>query len=188
MKKMMSIVLLASTFAISAHAADSYTIDPFHTYPVFKVNHFGFSNQIGRFNKSSGNITLDAAAKTGSVELVIDTTSIDMGFPLWDEHMSGEKFFNTAKFSTITFKSNKLTFKDGKVVSADGQLTIKGVSKPLSIAVNDFNCAVNPINKKPTCGANVSAKLKRSDFDMKEYLPAVGDDVEIDYAIEATKN
>lgn len=188
MKKMMNVVFLASTLAMSAHAADSYTIDPFHTYPVFKVNHFGFSNQIGRFNKSSGNITLDYAAKSGNVELVIDTTSIDMGFPLWDEHMSAEKFFNVAKFPTITFKSSKLIFKDGKVVGGEGQITIKGVSKPLSVTVSDFNCAVNPINKKPTCGANVSAKLKRSDFGMKEYLPAVGDDVEIVYAIEATKN
>ena len=98
MKKVFATLALASSFAVSAVAADNYTIDSNHTFPVFEVNHLGYSTQHGRFNKTSGKITLDMAAKKGSVDLTIDVASLDMGFPLWDEHMAAEGFFNTASF------------------------------------------------------------------------------------------
>ena len=96
MKNVFATLALASSFAVSAVAADNYTIDSNHTFPVFEVNHLGYSVQHGRFNKTSGNIMLDMAAKKGSVDLTIETTSLDMGFPLWDEHVSAEGFLNTA--------------------------------------------------------------------------------------------
>jgi len=188
MNKVMIAIALASSVTLSAHAADSYTIDPNHTFPVFEVNHLGYSVQHGRFNKSSGIITLDMAAKSGSVDLTIETTSLDMGFPLWDEHMSADGFFNTAKFPTMTFKSNKLIFKDDKVVAAEGQFTLLGVTRPLTVSVNGFKCGENPMNKKPMCGANIGGTIKRSDFGMSKYVPAVSDEVQIHVPVEAYKN
>jgi len=188
MKKTMLAAAIAGSLSLSALAADSYTIDPFHTFPVFEVNHLGYSVQHGRFNKTSGKITLDMAAMSGSVDLIIDTTSIDMGFPTWDEHMSADGFFNTAKFPTMTFKSNKLVFKDGKVVAAEGEFTLLGVSKPLTVSVNGFKCGEHPMNKKAMCGANISGTIKRSDFGMTKYVPAVSDEVQIHVPVEAYKN
>lgn len=188
MNRIMIAIALASSVTVSAFAADSYTIDPNHTFPVFEVNHLGYTMQHGRFNKSSGKITLDMAAKSGSVDLTIETTSLDMGFPLWDEHLSADGFFNTAKFPTMTFKSNKLIFKDDKVVAAEGQFTLLGVTKPLTVSVNGFKCGENPMNKKPMCGANIAGTIKRSDFGMTKYVPAVSDEVEIHVPVEAYKN
>lgn len=188
MKNVFATIALASSFAVSAVAADTYTIDPNHTFPVFEVNHLGYSVQHGRFNKTSGNITLDMAAKKGSVDLTIETTSLDMGFPLWDEHMSADGFFNTAKFPTMTFKSNKLVFKDGKVVAAEGDFTMLGVTKPLTVTVNGFNCGDHPFTKKPMCGANIGGTIKRSEFGMTKYVPAISDDIKIHVPVEAYKN
>jgi polyisoprenoid-binding protein YceI len=128
------------------------------------------------------------AAKKGSVDLTIETTSLDMGFPLWNEHLSADGFFNTAKFPTMTFKSSKLVFKDDKVVAAEGDFTLLGVTRPLTVAVNDFKCGDHPMLKKPMCGANISGTIKRSDFGMTKYVPAISDDIKIHVPVEAYKN
>lgn len=188
MKKFITAVVLATSVSVSAYAADTYSIDPNHTFPVFEVNHLGFSTQHGRFDKTSGTITLDMAAKKGSVDLKIETTSLDMGFPLWNEHMSADGFFNTAKFPTMTFKSNKLIFKDDKVVAAEGDFTMLGVTKPLTVTVNDFKCGDHPMLKKPMCGANITGTIKRSDFGMSKYVPAISDEIKIHVPVEAYKS
>ena len=188
MHKTLSVFVLSAVLAAPATAADSYTIDPSHTYPVFEVNHLGFTNQRGRFNKSTGKITLDLAAKQGTVDLVIDTTSLDMGFDTWDKHLSADGFFNTEKFPTMSFKSDKLVFDGAKVVAAEGSFTLLGVTKPLRLAVNNFHCGLHPFTKKAMCGADVSATLKRSDFGMAKFVPAVSDEVKISSPVEAYKD
>lgn len=188
MNKITIAIALAATVSLSAQAADSYTIDPTHTFPVFEVNHLGYSVQHGRFNKSSGNIMLDMAAKKGSVDLTIDTTSLDMGFTKWDEHMSADGFFNTEKFPTMTFKSSKLIFMDDKVVAAEGEFTMLGVTKPLTVTVNGFKCGDHPMTKKAMCGANIGGTIKRSDFGMTKYVPAISDEIKIHVPVEAYKN
>lgn len=182
------ITLLASLLAMPACAADNYTIDPNHTWPVFEVNHLGFSTQRGRFNKTSGKITLDTAAKKGSVDLVIETASIDMGFDKWDEHLKSEEFFNVGQFPTMHFTSNKLVFDGDKVVAAEGSFTLLGITKPLTLTLSRFRCAPHPMNKKPTCGADITATLKRSEFGMTKYVPAVSDEVKISVPVEAVKD
>jgi len=189
MKKIIATIVLAVTFAVSAIAADNYTIDSNHTFPTFEVSHLGFSVQRGRFNKTSGKITLDISEKKGSVDLIIETTSLDMGFALWNEHMSVDGFFNTAKFPTMTFKSNKLIFKDGKVVAAEGDFTLLGVTKPLTVTVNDFKCGDHPMKKgMALCGANITGNIKRSEFGMIKNVPIIGDDIKIFVSIEAVRN
>lgn len=181
-------ILLASLLAAPAWAADDYTIDSRHTWPVFEVNHLGFSTQRGRFNKSSGKVTLDSAAKKGSVELVIETASIDMGLDKWDEHMKSDEFFNVKFFPTMRFVSDRLVFDGDKVVAAEGSFTLLGVTKPLTLTVSNFRCAPHPMVKKPACGADITATLKRSEFGMTKFLPAVSDEVRISAPVEAIKD
>lgn len=188
MKQSLLALLLASVLATPAIAADSYTIDARHTFPVFEVNHLGFSTQRGRFNKTEGKITLDIAGKKGSVELSIDTASIDMGIDKWDEHMRSDDYFNTAKFPTMSFKSDKLLFNGDKVVGVEGNFTLMGVTKPLKLTVSNFGCGIHPMNKKALCAADISGSLKRSDFGMSKNIPAIGDEIKLSIPVEAFKD
>ncbi len=188
MKTQLAAVLLTAAFALPASAADSYTVDPAHTYPNFEINHLGFSTMHGRFGATTGKITLDTAAKSGSIDITIDATSIDTGHAKRDTHLKSEEFFNVGKFPTLAYKSTRLKFNGDKLSGADGELTLLGVTKPVSLTINAFNCGPHPMNKKPMCGANATATIKRSEFGLSTYVPAVGDEVIITIEVEATKD
>jgi polyisoprenoid-binding protein YceI len=187
---MKRISLLALIVVISMPvlaAPETYGIDPTHTYPRFSYSHFGFSTQLSRFDKTSGNIVIDRAAKTGLVKVTIDTKSVDTGYPLFNEHIQGKDYFDTAQFPTATFVSNKVNFEEDKVTSVEGTLTLKGISKSLTLKVTSFQCMPHPILKKDACGANATAVVKRTDFNMGKYAPNVGDEVTLSIAVEAVK-
>ena len=169
-------------------AAERYTIDPEYTVPTFEISHLGFTTQRGRFNRATGNVVLDFAAGKGSVELIIDTTSIDMSSAAWSRHLADPGLFNVDKYPTMTFKSSNLTFKDGKVVAADGELTLVGITKPVHLTVTGFRCLTDSDSKKIVCGANVSANIKRSEFGLTKYIPEVSDDITVRVPVEAVKN
>ncbi|MFH2135534.1 MAG: YceI family protein [Pseudomonadota bacterium] len=184
MKK--TFALIASLLSLPACAADNYTIDPSHTWPMFEVNHLGYSTQRGRFDKTSGKITLDIAARTGSVDLTIETDSIDMGLQKWDEHMKSPDFFNVPLHPVIRFVSDKLLFEGDKVVGAEGRFTLLGTTRPLTLTVSNFRCATHPMLRKMHCGADVSASIQRTQFGMAKYVPLVSDEVKLMIPIEAT--
>ena len=186
--KSLAIMVIAASLPLSALAADSYTVDPNHTFPNFTINHLGFSTMHGRFDRTSGTITLDRTAKTGSVDISIETASISTGFSKRDDHLKSPDFFNAAEFPAITYKSTAVHFNGDKPSSIDGNLTISGVTKPVTLTITDFNCGTNPMSKKDECGAAATAQIKRSDFGVKYGLPAIGDDVNMDFEIEAFKN
>jgi polyisoprenoid-binding protein YceI len=188
LKTQLAAFMISAAFALPAAAADSYTVDPAHTYPNFEINHLGFSTMHGRFGATNGKIVLDTAAKSGSIDITIDATSIDTGHGKRDTHLKSEEFFNVAKFPTLAFKATKLTFYGDKLTGADGELTLLGVTKPVSLALTAFNCGPHPMNKKPMCGANATATIKRSDFGLSTYVPAVGDEVRITIEVEALKD
>jgi polyisoprenoid-binding protein YceI len=183
---------LASAFAFLAGVAqadETYTIDPVHSQPMFEVQHMGFSLQRGSFSKSTGKITLDRAAKKGTIDVTIDTTSIRTIDPRLDTHTKGEDFFNVANYPTMTFKSSNLVFDGDRVVGAEGELTMIGVTKPVSLKVANFACGEHPSNKKPMCGAEATATIKRSEWGMKYGAPrAVGDEVRLIIPIEAYRD
>jgi polyisoprenoid-binding protein YceI len=181
-------LLVAAGFAVSAAAADTYTADVAHTFPSFEVSHLGFSTMRGRFNKTTAKVTLDKTAKTGAVEASIDAASVDTGWAKRDEHLRSGDFFNVEKFPTISFKSDSFKFDGDKVVSVPGQLTILGVTKPVTLQVSNFKCAPHPLLKRENCGAEVTTAIKRSDFGMSYGLPAIGDDIKIAIELEALKD
>ncbi|KAF0813004.1 Protein YceI [Andreprevotia sp. IGB-42] len=188
MKKLLAAALI-SAFAATAYAAPvTYAVDASHTYATFAVNHFGFSTVTGRFDKTSGTVTLDAEKKTGAADITIDTGSLNSGWAARDKHLKGEDFLNVEKFQSITFKSDKFTFSGDKLAKVDGNLTIHGVTKPVTLTVTNFKCVdSHPMAKKPWCGADATATIKRSDFGVAAYVPAVGDDLALTISIEAGK-
>ncbi len=189
MKKLALVVVSAlSAFTAAAIAApETFNLDPTHTAPRFEYSHFGYSSQMHRFDKTSGKIMLDRAAKTGSVDVTIDATSVNTGLALFNQHIQAVDFFDTAKYPTITFKSTKVTFEGDKPVAVDGNLTIKGVTKPVTLTVTSFHAMPHPMLKKDAIGANASAKLKRSEFNMGKNVPYVSDEVTLSIAVEAIK-
>ena len=187
MKKLIFVALLS--LSLSAFAEESYTIDSRHTFPSFEISHFGWSMQRGRFNKTSGKITIDRAAKSGSVDVVVDVNSIDTGLDKLEEHLKSADFFNVAKFPTITFKSKKLNFTGDAPTSVDGDFTMLGVTKPVTLTLNSFHCARNEMAKKDACGANGSVTIKRSEYGMTKYVDyGLADDVKLLINVEAFKD
>ena len=186
LKKLSAALVFASLAAGSALAAPvTYTVDSSHTYPRFSYSHFGFSTQLSSFTNTTGKVVFDAEAKTGSVDIVIDMKSVNTGFADFNGHLQGEDFLDTAKFPTATFKSTKVVFEGDKPKSIEGQLTIKGVTKPVTLSVTGFQAMPHPIIKKPALGANAFTTIKRTEFNAGKYAPYVGDEVRIDVAIEA---
>ena len=189
MKQKLALLSLSALFAAPVFAAsENYTVDPRHTFPSYEVNHLGFSTQRGRFNTTSGKITLDRDAKRGTVQVVIDTSSISNGVPKLEEHLRGEDFFDVAQHPTMTFKSSNLKFNGDVPVAAEGEITIRGVTKPVTLTITSFKCGVHPVAKKEICGADANTTIKRSDFGMKYALPALGDDVKLLINVEALKD
>lgn len=186
--KFLAALSLAAAFALPAHAApETFVIDNSHTFPRFSYDHFGYSTQLSRFNKTTGTVVLDKAAKTGAVDITIDMKSVDTGFPVFDEHIQGADFLDTAKFPTATFKSTKVNFKGDKPATVEGNLTIKGVTKPVTLTVSSFKLMPHPMLKKDAIGANAHTVIKRSEFNAGAFAPNVGDEVRIDVALEAVK-
>jgi len=187
MKKLIALTLAASFSSLAFAAPETYLLDTNHTKPRFEYNHMGFSTQLSRFDTVTGKITLDRAAHTGSVEVSIDATSVNTGYPLFNGHIQGEDFFDTAKYPTITYQSDKFKFDGDRLVGIEGDLTIKGVTKPVTLTVTSMLCMPHPMLKKDACGANATAQIKRSDFNMGKYAPLVSDEVTLSIPVESLR-
>jgi len=182
-----SALILALSLPPGLAAADSYTIDPNHTYPNFKINHLGFSTLHGRFGKTAGSIRMDRAKGVGAVKVIIDTASVNTGMRKRDDHLRSPDFFNAMEFPEITFQSTKVTYKgEGAVVTGD--LTIKGVTRRVTLDVPRISCGIHPFNKKQVCGFDATTRFKRSDFGITYGLPGIGDEVGLEIEVEAFKD
>jgi len=157
---------LALLLAFDATAAvEHYTIDPNHTYPSFEAPHIGgISMWRGKFDRSSGTVTLDRAAKTGSMNISIDTTSIDFGHEKMNTHAKSADMFDVEKFPTATYQSSSMDFEGDTPVSVHGSLTLHGVTKPVLLKIKSFKCIMHPMLKREVCGADVAAEIDRTDF------------------------
>ena len=181
------IPLLATLSSPVFAAPATYIIDNNHTYPRFSYSHFGFSTQESRFDKTSGTIVIDPEAKTAAINVSIATNSVDTGYALFNEHIQNQDYFDTAKYPTMTFTSTKANFDGDNISSVEGDLTIKGITKPVTLTVTSFKCMPHPMHKKDACGANAAGTVKRSDFNMGKYAPNDGDEITLSIAVEAVK-
>lgn len=179
--------LLAASAASAFAAVDTYTIDPAHTYPSFAADHMGISVWRGKFEKTSGTVTLDRAAKTGSIDIHIDPSTIDFGMTKLNEHAKGSDMFDVTKFPDVTYKSTSIKFDGDKPVSVDGELTLHGVTKPVKLTINSFKCIPHPMLKREVCGADATAEFNRTDFGISYGLPKFAPEVKLAIQVEALK-
>src|SRR5262249_46480955 len=144
-----------------------YTIDGTHTYPAFEADHMGgLSVWRGKFKTTSGKVVLDLAAKTGEVDVTVQTASIDFGNADMDKHAKGADMFDVAVFPTATYKGKTSKWNGAVPVEVDAQFPLKGVTKPMKLTLNSFLCKPNPMTRKETCGADASATFSRDAFNL----------------------
>jgi polyisoprenoid-binding protein YceI len=165
----MNRIVLASMAALlsgGAFAAPvTYNLDPSHTYPSFEADHMGgLSVWRGKFTSSSGKVVYDKAAKSGTIDVTVDMSSVDFGMPKLNEHAKSAEIFDVAKYPTATFSGKFTKFNGASPTEAEGTFTMHGVSKPLTLTINSFLCKPNPMSKKEVCGADAAATFNRSDF------------------------
>jgi len=172
-KKLVAIGLALAAGTATA-APVTYVIDPAHTYPSFEADHMGGQSiWRGKFNRTTGKVVLDVAAKTGDVDITVDTSSINFGMDALNEHAKGPDMFDVAKFPTAVYKG-KFTKWNGDVpVEVDGQFTLKGVTKPLKLTIKSFLCKPSPMTHKEVCGADASASFNRDEWGM-DYAKSLG--------------
>ncbi len=168
----MKIALPATVLAFLAGTAlaapVTYQIDPGHTYPSFEADHMGgLSVWRGKFDTSSGKVVFDKEKGSGTVEITVDTSSIDFGHAKLNEHAKTPDMFDVAKYPTATYKGTLEGFKNGTPTEVKGELTLHGVTKPVTLKIDKFLCKPNPMTKKEVCGADASGTFNRGDFGIK---------------------
>jgi polyisoprenoid-binding protein YceI len=195
MRKVLLAGALLAACPLAAFAqAETYKVDPIHSFPHFAVDHLGVSTIWGRFDKMNGTFTIDRAGHKGAVELTIDTASVTTGDNdkgsrprTRDDHLRQADFFNVAEFPRMTYKSTNVKFNGDAPSEIEGQLTLLGVTKPVNIKIDRWTCKDHPISKKPMCGGNASGSFKRTDFGMKYGVPALGDEIRLMIGFEGYK-
>lgn len=164
---LLSVAAAATLLAgVSQVQAAEYAIDPNHTFVSFEIGHFGTTTNRGRFDKKEGSVQFDRAAKTGKVEIVIDTTSINTGTAAFNKHLQSADLFDSVKFPTAKFVSNKLNFSGDKVADVTGTLTLLGKTQPVTLKATNFNCYDSPMLKREVCGGDFETTIDRTQFGM----------------------
>ena len=172
--KLPLLLLLTATAANAAPKPVHFTLDPDHTYPSFEADHMGLSIWRGKFDHSTGTATLDAAGKTGRVDVTVDIASIDFGNPALNKVMLGATapmcqtqcgMFNVAKYPTAHYRGRLTDFVDGAPTKAIGTLTMRGVTKPLTLTIDRFKCIPDFMLKpRLRCGADALGTFQRDQF------------------------
>lgn len=165
----LSLIAIAATtllVGVSQVQAATYAVEPTHTFVTFEIAHFGTSTNRGRFDKKEGTVQFDRAGKTGSVEIVIDTASINTGTAAFNKHLQSADLFDSAKFPTATFKSDKFSFSGDKVAEVTGTLTLLGKTQTVTLKANNFNCYDSPMIKREVCGGDFETTIDRTQFGM----------------------
>lgn len=175
---------LASTVAIAAPV--TYKIDPNHTDVVARWSHFGFSHPIANFLQADGTLVYDAAKPTASrVEVTLPLAGLDAQVPDLTEHLRSADFFDAAQFPNATFKSTSVKAAGKGKLIVIGDLTIKGVTKPVTLNVTFNKAGVHPLGKREAIGFDATATVKRSEFGLGAYVPNVSDEVTLTITTEA---
>ena len=161
----LSLTAAAALLAGASQAnAATYAIDPSHTFATFEIGHQGTSTNRGRFDKKEGKIEFDRAAKTGSVDITLDISSINTGTAGFDKHLQSADIFNAAAFPTAKFVSTSMTFNGDKVAEVAGNLTLLGKTNPVTLKASQFNCFMSNMLKREVCGGDFEATIDRTAF------------------------
>lgn len=167
--------------------ADAYDVDGMHSMPTFTFNHLQLSSFRGRFEKTAGIVEFDPVQHSGSADIVINIDSVSTGVPMLDQFLKSPKFFDSARFPTATFKSNSFKFSGDRLVSVSGDLSLHGITKPVLLEIVYLSCRQHPLLNIPSCGADATAVIKRSEFGLDAFIGNDSDEVRVDISVEALK-
>lgn len=185
--KITLISLVAFCFSPALLAAEDFKLDPSHSYVLWQVDHFGFSHITGKW-LAQGDITLDKNNLANSkVKVTIKVGELNTGIKDLDKHLKGKQFFDVSQFPTATFVSDKVEVNNDQISKVHGTLTVRAISKPITLNINRSKMGTNPITEKETLGFSGTAELKRSDFGINAFVPDVGDEIKIQIEGEASK-
>lgn len=183
-----STLIALSLFALNAGAVErTYTLDPGHTQVDFRWSHMGFSTPAAAIHVTDGVLKFDPDAPTrASVSLTMPINTIDTRVPDLDKHLMSADFFDAAKYPTASFKSTKVEREgNGNKYKIHGNLTIKGVTKPVVLDATLNHAGEHPMMKVPAVGFDATTQIKRSDFGIAAFVPAVSDNIDIRITTEA---
>lgn len=158
--------LMLSATGLARADTVRYVVDPSHTYPSFEADHMGLSVWRGKFDRSSGAISMDRAAATGHVDIVVDTDSVDFGLDSMNKAARGSMLFDTAKYPKAVFSGTLDGFDQGLPTRAVGTLELHGVKQPVILDIRQIKCMPHPMLKREACGADVYTTINREDFGM----------------------
>ena len=185
LSSLLSLLCLLAASDIVCADSGTFRVDPELTNAEFAVMHLGISKQRGRFERTRGTIILDAERKTGSIDFVIDATSVNTGWNLRDAFLKSEDMLDAERFPALRFHSTHLVFDDTRLVGVDGEITLRGVMRPVRFEVKRVQCGAIPDDGREGCGALVTGRISRRAFGMDFAYPLIGDDVELDFAVTA---
>lgn len=179
-------IIVACILLPGGAGAATYKLDPDHTFPSLAFSHMGISVWRGKFNRTTGTFDYDAVARRGTVNVTVDTNSIDFGLDSMHEYAIQPAWLDVAKYPAMTY-TGKLAFQGDQPVAVDGQLTLRGVTRPLRLTINSFNCIEHPFYKREVCGADAAGELNRADFGMTQFAEGEAGKVRLLIQVEAIR-
>lgn len=185
MKKLLLSLVLIAGFAQTVLATQTYNLDPHHSYVEYHIAHMGFSNQTGKWFVN-GQLALDKKnIQNSSVNVTIPVNNVVTGIPELDKHLQTADFFDTAKYPTATFKSTKVTAVANNKFNVEGNLTLHGITKPVTLIVTQNKTGIHPMFKTEVIGFSAVTTIKRTDFGINAYLPMLGNEIKLNIEAEA---
>jgi polyisoprenoid-binding protein YceI len=183
------VALAAAAAALVASATPAppptYRVEGSLTRAGFAVTQLGFLTQTGTFERVWGKIVFDPVARTGSVDFILDGTSVSTGWDLRDDFIRGEKMFDVAHHPSLRFRSVRLAWDASALRAVEGEFTLRGVTRPVRLDVRELRCA--PAWERERCHAEVGGRISRAAFGMEYGYPLIGDDVDFDFAVTAVR-
>jgi len=183
----LTIATLAAIVPAAARSGDIYRVDPERTSVGFEVSQLGLFTQSGRFGHANGRIIFDADAESGSVDLTVDTATVNTGWELRDTFVRGEDMLDAARYPKLEFRSTSMSFAGHKLVGVDGALTLRGVTRPVRFEVRDVQCGASAGEGGERCSAEIVGRISRHDFGIDYGYPLVGDEVLLTFAVSALR-
>ena len=182
--KVLLMMLLGFGVVASAQAVERFNLDATHSFPSFEIRHQGISTMRGKFNRTQGRVVLDPDRGENLIEVSVDAASVDTGLDDLNQKLRGRTFFNAAAYPEVRFVAKQIEFKEGKPVAAQGELTLLGQTRPVSLEIRDYACTLQFLTRRPMCGADVHAVIRRSEFGMNFGIPLIGDEVKLAIEVE----
>ncbi len=173
---------------LAAAAPDTYRVDPELSSTEFAVSHLGLSTQHGRFGRMEGTIVLDPEGHTGSIDFVVDATTVDTGWSARDAWLRGEDMFDVAHFPVMRFHSTQLVFNQERLIGISGLLTLRDVTRPVILKIDRMQCGRDPQGEREGCGAGAVSTIKRSEFGLNYAKGLVGDDINLSFQVTVFRN